>query len=270
MGILGKVISSVVVTIFMSFCGIDGAVTIAESAVTDNNRYIGGQSIALYANETIEYIDKTVIDDVVSPKAVPVYYTDTLPNACGAVAGAIAVGYYDYYYENMIPGWKSALSSGRFKTMDSVYVPKLLQQLYNDMRTNVVAPGVSENEFLTGFSDYVNSNGYSAEYRSIWNGRFDVQAFKSSLKNNEVSVLFLPSCKYNTIDDCDGVDIITENTIAGNHIMVAYGYREVNYRLRNGMRTDTYIMVATGLSDVKVAYVKADTFMGSAYVIRLG
>ena len=38
MGILGKVISSVVVPIFMSFCGIDGAVTIAESAVTDNNR----------------------------------------------------------------------------------------------------------------------------------------------------------------------------------------------------------------------------------------
>ena len=69
----------------------------------------------------------------------------------------------------------------------------------------------------------------------------------------------------------DGYDTIVPTTIAGAHIMVAYGYYQVEYYNANGLfRTDTYLLVATGQAVTTSALYKIDSKnLNAAYVVNV-
>lgn len=242
------------------------------SAPTEQlDRYVGGELISTYATETISYVSKQVVEDISTTNGMPQYKAiGDFQNACGAVAGSAIIAFYDKYYENLIPNWASYYSTGTYKMQDRVYVQALMQDLYIRMQTNVVAPGVSESEFKTGLKSYVSDHGYNVEYISLGTGNnFDYSAFKTAVKNNEPTALFVKSSNLYICVPAEKQDNIYTSNISGNHIMVAYGYYEVKYTLSNGTRTDKYLRVATGLAGDSTAYYKIGSYIDAAYKVKI-
>ena len=251
----------------LPFCG---GWTSAPNNQADD-RYVGGELIATYASETISYVSKQIIEDISTANGAPEYKAvDDMQNGCGAVAGGNIVGFYDKYYENLIPGWASYYSNGMYKKQNSANVSPLLQDLYARMQTNVVAPGVSESEFKNGLQSYVVDHGYTIQYISLGNGNsFDYSAFKTAVSNNQPTVLFVrPSSLYHC-QSKDNEDIVTSFNISGNHIMMAFGYYEVKYTLSSGTRTDKYLRVSVGLSGETQAYYKIGSYVDAAYQVKV-
>ncbi|MDE5592639.1 MAG: hypothetical protein K2I75_01760 [Clostridiales bacterium] len=252
----------------LPFCG---GWTKAPDAQSDE-RYVGGELIATYAsNETISYVSKQIVEDISTVKGTPEYFAVSgMQNGCGAVAGGIIVGFYDKYYENLIPDWASYYSTGTYRMQNGTYVQTLLFDLYDRMQTNVVAPGVSESEFKNGLKGYVVDHGYNLEYTSLGTGNnFNYSAFKTAVRNNEPSVLFIRPSNIYIVAEYGNQDVVTTGTISGNHIMVAYGYYEIKYTLSNGTRTDKYLRVATGLSGDLTAFYKIGSYVDAAYQVHI-
>lgn len=253
----------------LPFCG--GWMS-APAAAEQDNRYVGGELISTYASETISYISKEVVENISTANGTPEYFAvNGMQNACGPVAGAIVVGFYDKYYENLIPDWTAYYSSGTYRIQDNDHVYALMLDLYDRMQTNVVAEGVSQSEFKNGLKSYVVNQGYNLEYTSLGAGNnFNYSTFKTAVNNNQLAVLFVkPSNLYACIAGTNE-DRIYTSSISGNHIMVAYGYHEVKYTLSNGTRTDKYIKVATGLSGGdSTAYYKIGSYVDAAYKVTI-
>lgn len=253
----------------LPFCG---GWTIAHATAEQSDRYVGGELIATYASsETISYVSKQIVENISTANNTPLYNAVSgMQNGCGAVAGAIIVGFYDKYYANLIPDWDSYYSSGMYRIQNGTYVQTLLFDLYDRMQTNVVAEGVSENEFKNGLKSYVVDHGYNLEYTSLGTGNnFNYSTFKTGVNNNQPTVLFVQPSNIYSLQTINGEDVLTFSNISGNHIMVAYGYYEVKYTLSNGTRTDKYLRVATGFSGSSVALYKVGSYVNAAYKVTI-
>ncbi|MDE6618668.1 MAG: hypothetical protein K2K13_06560 [Clostridiales bacterium] len=253
----------------LPFCG---GWTSAPNNQTDDDRYVGVELIATYASsETISYVSKQVVEDITTANGTPRYFAVSgMQNGCGAVAGGIIVGFYDKYYGNLIPNWDSYYSTGRYKGQDGTYVQTLLFDLYNRMQTNVVAPGVSQDEFKNGLQSYVVDQGYNLQYTSLGTGNnFNYSTFKTAISNNEATVLFVQPSNLYSLQTVGGEDHLISSNLSGNHVMVAYGYYEVKYTLSNGTRTDKYLYVATGLSGSSTAFYKVGSYVDAAYKVTI-
>lgn len=248
-----------------------GAWTTAFAQQPTEQRYVGAQLISQYSDtETIDYISKTVVENISTDKGAPGYFAiDEMRNACGAVAGTVAVGFYDKYYTNMIPNWNSYYSNGNYRLQDGVHVPAVMRDLYARMKTNVVADGVSEDEFKTGLEEYVKSVGYDMYYDSVWNGSFDYTAFKNAVNNNKVTALFVKPSNVYLLGQGDGFDKLSSMQLTGNHIMTAYGYMEVRYVMSYGIRTEAFVKVISGLPSAREALYKIGSYVDSAYILEV-
>lgn len=262
---LNRIKTIALIMLCLPFCG--GWTAAPEQS----DRYVGGELIATYADETIKYVSKEVVENITTVKNVPSYSAmGDMRNGCGAVAGATVVGFYDKYYENLIPNWESYYSTGTYRIQDGTYVMALLNDLYTRMKTNVVAPGVSESEFKTGLKSYVVDHGYNLEYVSLGKGNsFNYTAFKTAIKNNQPAVLLVQPSELYVLSYLTNEDAITAVNISGNHIMVAFGYYEVKYTLSNGTRTDKYLRVATGLDGPTMAFYKVGSYIDAAYQVKI-
>lgn len=235
-------------------------------------RYADAPVYSTYANETISYTKKEIVDDSETAGGCP-QYKSSLLNSCGPVAGAEIVAFYDKYYPNLIPNWASYYeSNGKYRLQDTTYVPALVQELYTLMKTNVNGDGVSESEFTTGLKSYFTSHGSTASLSSVKSGStFNYTSCKSAVNSNKVIVLFVTPGDLYSITLGSSLDTIRTTTISGNHILVAYGYLKINYYNSTGLfRTDTYLKVATGLNTPATAYYKLNSSnLLSAYIVNV-
>lgn len=253
------------VLLCLPFCG---AWTVA--AEQQETRYTGGELISTCASETISYISKEIVEDIATANNVPSYHSiGDMTNGCGAVAGATVVGFYDKYYSNLIAGWDSYYSTGKYRIQDTIYVPALLQDLYTRMKTNQLQPGVSESDFKNGLKSYVNNQGNNINYSSLGSGNnFDYNAFKTAVRNNQLTALLVQPSNIYGFSSSENQDTVSSSSISGNHIMVAYGYYEVKYILSSGTRTDKYLRVSTGLTTGSALY-KIGSYVNAAYIVKV-
>lgn len=249
-----------------------GGRTTAQAQTAE--RYADAPLISTYASTTINYNYRTV-DYKETPGGAPTYTSESgMTNACGAVAGTTIVAFYDKYFDNMIPGWVSYFpANGVYRFKDSVYVPKVMWEMYDLMQTNVNDVGVSEQEFVSGLKSYINKQGYSVSMQNVVSGSsIDYQACKDAIDNNKVIALLSHAGDVYMLGEKSGQDIINPVNIAGSHIMVAYGYYEINYYDANNklFRTDIYLNVATGLSVYETAFYKVNPHnLSSAYIVNI-
>ncbi|MCH5147433.1 MAG: hypothetical protein J1F61_05480 [Clostridiales bacterium] len=248
-----------------------GGRTTAQAQTAE--RYADAPLISTYASTTINYNYRTV-DYKETPGGAPNYrQVSEMTNACGAVAGTTIVGFYDKYYDNMIPGWNSYYASGLYRLQDSVHVPAVMWEMYDLMQTNVKDVGVSEQEFVDGLKAYINGQGYSVSMQNVVSGSsIDYQACKNAINNNKVIALLSHAGDVYDLGEYSDHDTVTTINIAGSHIMVAYGYYEINYYDSNNklFRTDMYLDVATGLSVPQTALYKVNPHnLSSAYIVNV-
>ena len=214
------------------------------------------------STEYVNFASKQMVEGDF-PYGVPYYYSNSFSNACGPIAGTIVAGYYDKYYENLIPDYTAYYeATGRYKLQDSINVPTTLRALYILMRTNQDAAGVSEQECLDGLKSYVEWRGYSLSYTAVktLNSSFNFTTCKNQIDAGNPVLLFCHTVQLLDLTSGDTQDIIVTETSSVDHIVVAFGYSKYYYYDENGnnFRTDTYLRIATGWSSILTGYIKVN------------
>ena len=247
---------------------------VAWTPIAEPDRYADVQLLSPYANETVYYTSKNEYSDETAGGCPQFTAVDGLENACGPVAGAGIVAFYDKYYTNLIPGWDSYYpATGKYRLPNVTYTNPVMHSLYTSMRTNVDDVGVSESDCLSGLKSYINGKGYSVNYQSVLSGSaVNFEACKTATANNKVIILFSRATNLYRVGYGNSYDTIVPVSVAGLHIMVAYGWYEVNYYNESGLfRTDRYLQVSTGLgSPTPIALYKVNpNDLNAAYIVNI-
>ena len=249
----------------------------ASADQTVEGRYYDKPVVSRAAGD-VETIHFASIDNIYieTPNRVPLYDSDTLENACGPIGGGIVVGYYDKYFQNLIPNYTNYYpATGKYRPIDNTYIPAMLQEMYTLMQTNVVAPGVSEDECLDGLEAYVEGKGYSIRYRAVkpYNGTFSHTAYQNAINNGQPVIMFCDSVQLVQASEYDTYNQIGVEQESQDHIIVGFGYQIYRYYDVNGnnFRTDTYLAVATGWNLNKIGFVKinSDSWLDSAFAVDI-
>jgi len=222
--------------------------------------------ISSYATETVNFTKRETNYYEVK-NGVPLYQ-GLLSNSCGATAGAIIVGFYDKYFEELIPNYTSYLTNGNYKGNDSTNVPQLMQELYDLMRTNVDDVGVSEADCLDGLKTYVQNKNRNIKYTSIKSSpNVNSATYLYAMNSNIPVIVFGSNVIIQTFNTGSTSENIFNNTISNNHIFVGYGYYVVKYYSgSNNFRTDTYMRVACGRTDFPFGFIRLASSSASAYI----
>lgn len=215
--------------------------------------------------ETFTYSTKETVTTIQINNTFPAYYNtnSNLSNECACVAGANLIGYYDRYFENLIPNHSPGVKRGAGYLYNQMLVNKPLKQaviddLYVRMGTNVSQSGTTQSGFQNGLSSYVQSKGYSISYSSIMSGStLNIQSLIQSLNDKKPVALFLQGFNISQISDSNGTTTLTKNTFTGNHTVIVYGLTVVNYydSTNTLVKVKTYLSVASGLEDYTGYYI---------------
>lgn len=250
-----NVLVSLAATALLGACVIGAPFSSANlSASAQSEKRYYDYTVSVVRATTSEYIQYTSKTDPETTTAygMPFYYaTGDLTNACGAVAGTEIVGFYDRYYENLIPNYTPYYEmNNRYRMQDNTYIPAVMQDMYTRMRTNVDDVGVSETDCKNGLKSYFTSKGLTLSYSSVKSGSsFSYSLYKQAIDANKPVLLFCTDLGITTVSYGNGEDTITTSTTTGSHIIVGYGYYTLNY-YNNGtlFRTENFILAANGQS----------------------
>lgn len=263
--------------VFLVCCAVIGATVAADvraDGSNENARYYDAPGIMPYAgHETITYSRKEE-ENLYLPYNVPYYYEINLENACGPVAGAIVVGYYNKAYSNLMNGYVNYYpATGKYKYQDKVYVPQLVSELYTLMRTNVDDVGVSRTDCLNGLKSYVNGKNLSITYTSIKSTSFNETAYRTAMTDQKPVLLFCNTVHLVDFSD-DGSEMwVSDVQTSSDHIVIGCGIKVIKYYNANNVnfRTDKYLKVATGWTVNTVGFVNINSisWMDNAYVVNV-
>ena len=121
-------------------CGSAVSLTVNTASADQalEGRYYDKPVASTRAAGDIEVVNFTSVDNIYieTPNRVPQYYSNTLTNACGPIGGGIVVGYYDKYFQNLIPNYTNYYTAtGKYRPQDSTYIPAMLQEMYTARKT---------------------------------------------------------------------------------------------------------------------------------------
>lgn len=216
-----------------------------------------------FETETFTYSRKEVSQYQIN-NSFPNYYNTniSLTNTCANVAGANVIGYYDRYFDELIPN----CASGILRGTNYVYYEMLLFKekkqavidwLYTAMKTNTIDDGTTEDDCLEGLGEYVEGKGRDITYSSVMTGEeLNFDEFDAELKEGKPIMFFLSGYTFVSVNDSGNSVAITINEYTGNHIIVAYGYQKIDYYDANNklIESNIYIFVSTGIENVSGFY----------------
>lgn len=206
--------------------------------------------------EEINYSTKTVTSYVIN-SSFPCYYNTNpeLTNACANVAGANILGYFDRYYADLIPNYTPGIQratgySYYSMTLNQSYKQNVIDTLYVLMSTNNPIAGTSQTQYKNGLASYVASKNLSITYNGVMsNSVFSLSMAHTQFAAGNPISLFLSGYNFTSIYDNGSKATLTKVIYGGNHIVIAYGYQQVNYYNSNGnlIKSDLYLSISTGI-----------------------
>lgn len=220
----------------------------------------------------VVYVSKTW-NEYINAKRIPAYIENNCTNACAPVAAANIVAYFDRYASELIPNYApgNAMGQNYLYKAQSDTINQLIGTLYQDMGTTEL--GATSDQFIEGLNSYCARWGYSVSYENILSGgALNYLSAKSALLSKKALVLFETKFSISTIADHDGNAEYKTMTGVANHVMAAFGYREITYQYANGSdSTERYLVVATGIKDMVNAYLNVDKYLAlnEAYAINI-
>lgn len=209
------------------------------------------------------------------PNGCPLYYNNnqTLTNCCANVTGAMLIGFYDRYIENLIPNVST------YRAEYNMYAPmgwisneiqSLISDLYTRMGTNTIKPGTSESQFFSGMEQICNAKNLNIAKESVkYNDGLNLNSVKQALNNNKPVVVF--ASKHNTISISSNVINIVCSDIP--HIFVASGYSHYKVYSHNNLLLDEFYVLraSKGIAGaVDAIIVDSDYFtIDNAYIFEI-
>ena len=185
--------------------------------------------------------------------------------SCANLAGAVIIGYYDRFNENLIPNYKSYIQLGsilRYKTgTDEVFA--LVQQLYELMGTDVGHLGTTFSEFQDGMNQYVTGKGYTYTTANMFSyGEFSLSNYKDAVEDGKPVAIFLTGfALVNDITESGTTDTISSGYSPKTHVVVGCGYRTDTYYNASGavITTRNYLKVASGFDTYGIGYLNINS-----------
>lgn len=258
--------------IFIAVCSPNfGAqsVAYADSSLDSSNEiYYGDYSEitgGITATESFSYATKSTEWERVNPY-FPEYtnFNSNLDNACANVAGANVIGFYDRYFDELIPDCTVGYlkSNNKYKYYDMLRIEDQIQGVINDlygrMGTNVSRPGTTQTQYKNGLSSYVQSKGRNITFSSVMtNGSLDISKVIAQLKGGKPISLYMSGYNFTEITD-DGSNVSYYKFLSDtNHIAIVFGYEVTTYYRADGsvIRTEVYLDVAPGIYGYPTVYV---------------
>lgn len=226
---------------------------------SDEIKYCGYED-GISESETINYSRREVVEYSIKEK-VPAYISQNSVSNCANIAGAILVGYYDRFCEDLIPNYKSYTQLGSIVTYKGISsaTEQVVKDLYEMMGTDVGSAGTTFSGFQTGMNTYVSSHNYT--YKTSYIGAYNYNEYISSINSNSPIAVFLTD--YSLVDnfqDSGKSETINSSHSSVAHIVVCYGYAEINYyNSNNGLITQRrYLLVSSGLTQIGLCYLCLD------------
>lgn len=231
----------------------------------------GGSSSPTYEIVQINYTSKTKDGDTTCLHYPHYSNPSGLDGACAAIAGGNIVGYYDRFFEQLIPNHVSGEYYGdEFSyNLQDKYVGQVIEQLYVDM--NGSSAGITEEGFKSGLKKFCGDKGFLCHYTSLMNsGKLDYDAVKQCIKDGKPIALFLSTYNVGETTVFDGYDIVDYDLYYGNHVMVGFSYMDLTYTLTDGSKLNNrFIGVSIGGGFPSTGYFNIDykTKINAAYKV---
>ncbi|MBQ4270016.1 MAG: hypothetical protein IJB97_10260, partial [Clostridia bacterium] len=156
--------------------------------------YQGSIGTFVEQTQTISYATKDTSVSYSIPYDLPNYTTMEETASCANTAGAIIIGYYDRFYEGLIPNFQA------YDTLGSVVIYKtasdeigtLVGNLHALMDTDASQQGTTFAGFQAGMEAYVEDKGYTYTTSSVLtSGAFDFTKYKNAVEAQKPVALFL-------------------------------------------------------------------------------
>lgn len=242
---------------------------VTNEVISDEDYNILEENAILYTSSGIdnpEYVEVVVdyqsVDEDYYKMSfrTPRFGNIGLTSGCAAVAGGNIIGYFDRYYEDLIPNHVAGeLKSGYYYyNFQDTYVTQAMATLYEDMQGTV--NGISEANFKSGLQKYCSRKGLSCDFTSLKSSnKINYDSVKSSMKSGKPVALLLNTFHTCDISFGDQKDYLDYTIYNANHMMVGFGYRDITYTLTNGSKSNyRFIYVATGFINPADAYFNID------------
>lgn len=249
-------------------------------------------------DETIYYTRK-VDSSYAFEGALPDYTYHENNNACGPVAGAVALGYYDRQFPDLIPNYiPTSISKNTGKLIyasQNTEVNNVISQLITKMNAQ---NGVTVSNFKSGLTSYVSGKGLKTSYSSamspflIFWSRFDYGKYVNEINAGKPVVLCLDEFHIGNIGTVGNVDqqrIMTSKN--KGHMMVGFGYRTIKYYRYESwvvwtptwlnpfktttvteevnFRTDAFLMAVTGQGDMAYLNINKNISFNDAFSVNI-
>ena len=261
----------------------DGVYTDAESGavvpeevvdyLADDALYGDGGTVSGSVRVTIEYVNRSE-DYYLMALTTPSNTSSPYVSACACIAGSNIMSYFDRYCPLLMPNTEPGYEYMGYyfyhsETSESMGV---VSQLYADMGTTAES-GTTVQQFLNGMKTYSNRAGYNFSYTSCMSGgSLSYSKVQSSMKNDQPVALFLSGYNVGHISEEEGYDGIAYVLSAANHVMVGFGYWQINYTYKSGnQETFNYIYVASGVDTRSSGYfnINYNTKINDAFAVRI-
>lgn len=237
---------------------------VAASASEPDTRYSldvvkGGTAIGTVREDI--YYANSVPDRYENPYGVSAFYSSK-SNACAVDAGGNAIVYFDRLYDELIDGYRYKTVWGKFTYgSQNDAVDNMFNELYNLMGTT--SGGTTVSGFKNGMNSYISGRGRTLQMTKATGSYYNtnLEYLKSELQQEKLAVIFFDTFSLSSrggpsIEE-EGHDNIWYARYTGCHVMIAYGYLDLNYYDSNNnlIRRDTYLYCFTGAIGMDIATV---------------
>lgn len=230
---------------------------IAEPNISASTRYCGGSTFVA-TSEKITYSRKETTSQYTMKGEVPNYNGHVDAPNCANVAGAELIGYYDRFYEELIPDYKTYVQIGTmlsYRSM-SAEISTVMITLKDYMGTD---KGTTFNGFHKGMKKYVEK--HSRAYITEDLGNLNFEKYKAAVEANKPVALFLSDYTFylGTEVQSDGETIESEYSNVA-HVVVGCGFKVDTYYNTAGqvIATRTYLRIASGFDVRGLTYLCLD------------
>lgn len=219
-----------------------------------------GSGATTEQTETISYSRKET--ETYSIKSgIPDYYSPTSGTGCANVAGAVIIGYYDRFCENLIPNLKTYMQLGStVKYLAAKFeISNLIEELKDLMGTDKNTSGTTFSGFQQGMRMYANNHNYTYSTEDL--GKLNFDKFKAAVQSDKPVALFLSN--YSILTGSlvnDTIEVITNELTTTAHVVVGFGYKIDTYYNSNNtiVAQRTYLKVASGLTKYGLGFLCLD------------
>ncbi len=225
----------------------------------------GGTDYFIEQTQTVSYARKESSSYAIA-NDLPNYYGTIGATSCANTAGAVLIGYYDQFCENLIANYKTYIRLGstfRYKSA-TTEIDNLIIQLGNLMSGTSQQQGVTFSQFQAGMNSYVTGKGYTyTTVNMLTNGVFDFNSYKNAVESGKPVALFLNGfAMLESIVEGNNIDTVNSAVTSYTHVAVGCGYKCDTYydSSNNVITTRRYLKVASGLSDYNIGYVNINGY----------